>query len=225
VNSATAFIPAVVTARAHSVGRFRIGFGTRFFVALLIGLVWVVPAAWSPRLIAVMFLWDGLFLLLWLQDLLRLPKPGELELKRVWHSPPSLGVRSKVSVELHNFGRRPVFASVTDETSRALRREPPTVELTVPEGMSASADYEIFPAQRGDLRQLRGQEPLPAESGTSGPRHANVRVFGDRTDRYRIAGCVVAVDTWGNLITNIRAELFSGRPTDTARNPSPELHR
>ena len=134
MNSAPTFIPPVATARAHSAGRFRIGFGTRFFVALLIGLVWVVPAAWSPRLIAGMFVWDGLFLLLWLQDLLRLPKPGELELRRVWHSPPSLGVRSKVSVELHNFGRRAVFARVTDETSRALRREPPVVELAVPAG-------------------------------------------------------------------------------------------
>ena len=87
MNSAPTFIPAVASARAHSAGRFRIGFGTRFFVAILIGLVWVVPAAWSPRLIAGMFIWDGLFLLLWLQDLLRLPKPGELELRRVWHSP------------------------------------------------------------------------------------------------------------------------------------------
>jgi uncharacterized protein (DUF58 family) len=98
-----------------------------------------------------MFIWDGLFLLLWLQDLLRLPKPEELELQRVWHSPPSLGVRSKVSVELRNFGRRPVFARVTDETPRALRREPPVVELAVPAGISASADYEILPAPRGDL--------------------------------------------------------------------------
>jgi len=151
VNSGSTFIPPIAAARAHSTGRFRIGFGARFFVALSIGLVWVVPSAWSPRLIAGMFIWDGLFLLLWLQDLLRLPKPRELELQRVWHSPPSLGVRSKVSVELHNFGRRPVFARVTDETSRALRREPPVVELSAPAGGTASAEYEILPAQRGDL--------------------------------------------------------------------------
>jgi uncharacterized protein (DUF58 family) len=151
VNSSPTFIPPVVNARAHSTGQFRIGFGTRFFVALLIGLVWVVPAAWSPRLIAGMFIWDGLFLLLWLQDLLRLPKPGELELQRVWHSPPSLGVRSKVFVELRNFGSRAVFARVTDETSRALRREPPVVTLAASVGGTASAEYEILPAQRGDL--------------------------------------------------------------------------
>jgi len=151
MNPGSTFIPPVASARAHSSGRFRIGFGTRFFVALLIGLVWVVPAAWSPRLIAGMFVWDGLFVLLWLQDLLRLPKPGELELRRVWHVPPSLGVRSRISVELHNFGRRAVFARVTDETSRALRREPPVVELAAPTGGPASASYEILPAQRGDL--------------------------------------------------------------------------
>jgi uncharacterized protein (DUF58 family) len=98
-----------------------------------------------------MFVWDALFLLLWLQDLLRLPKPVELELQRIWHSPPSLGVRSKVSIQLHNFGRRPVFARVTDETPFGVRRKPPTVELAAPAGGIAIAGYEILPAQRGDL--------------------------------------------------------------------------
>ena len=149
--SSASFIPAVAGARAHSKGRFSIGFGTRFFIALLIGLVWVVPAAWSPRLILGMFVWDALCLLLWAQDLLRLPKPGELELRRVWNAPPSLGVRSKVTVELQNFGGRSVFARITDETSRPLRREPPVVEIAAPARGTASAEYEILPAQRGDL--------------------------------------------------------------------------
>ena len=182
MNSGSTFIPPVASARAHSAGRFRIGFGARFFVALLIGLVWVVPAAWSPRFIAGMFVWDGLFLLLWLQDLLRLPKPNALELQRAWHSPPSLGVRSKVSVSLRNFGRRPVFARVTDETPRALRREPPVVELAVPAGNSASADYEILPAQRGDLTlgkiYLRYQSALRlAERWAVADTSASVRVL------------------------------------------------
>jgi uncharacterized protein (DUF58 family) len=151
VNSAASFIPPAASARAHSTGRFKIGFGTRFFVALLIGLIGVVPAAWSPQLIAGMFFWDAIVLLLWAQDLMRLPKPGELELQRVWHAAPSLGVRSKVSVGLHNFGRRAVFARVTDQMPRSLRREPPVVELAAPSNGSASAEYEILPAQRGDL--------------------------------------------------------------------------
>jgi uncharacterized protein (DUF58 family) len=129
-----------------------------------------------------MFVWDGLFLLLWFQDLLRLPKPGEIELRRVWQSPPSLGVRSKVSVELHNFGRRPVFAQVTDETSRALRREPPVIELAAPAGGTASATYEILPAQRGDLPigefYLRYQSALKlAERWAVAETSATVRVL------------------------------------------------
>ena len=182
MNPAATFVPPTARARARSAGRFRIGFGTRFFVALLIGLVWVVPAAWSPRLIAGMFIWDGVFLLLWLQDLLRLPKPSQLELQRVWHSPPSLGVRSKVSVELHNFGPRPVFARVTDETPGSLRREPPVVELAAPAGLSAGAEYEIVPAQRGDLRlgqlYMRYQSALHlAERWAIAETSATVRVL------------------------------------------------
>lgn len=182
MSSVPTFIPPVATSRAHSAGRFRIGFGARFFVALLIGLVWVVPAAWSPRLIAGMFVWDGLVFLLWLQDLLRLPKPGDLELQRIWHSPPSLGVRSNVSIELRNFGRRPVFARVTDETPRQLRREPPVLELAVPTGQSATADYDILPAQRGDLvlgkLYVRYQSALRlAERWAVGATSASVRVL------------------------------------------------
>jgi hypothetical protein len=151
VSSTATFIPPVTAAPARSQGRLRVGFGTRFFVALLMGLVWVVPAAWSPRLIAGMFAWDAVFLLLWLQDFLRLPKPAELELQRIWNSPPSLGVRSSVSVELHNFGRRPVFARVTDETPQSLREEPPVLNLAAPAGLSTRGDYRILPSRRRDL--------------------------------------------------------------------------
>ena len=99
-----------------------------------------------------MLVWDVLFLLLWLRDLLRLPKPSELELRRIWQSAPSLGVRSQVSIELHNFGRRAVFARVTDETPGALRGEPPVLTMAAAAGTFARADYAILPSQRGDLR-------------------------------------------------------------------------
>jgi len=182
MNSTATFVPPVVSARAHSMGRFGIGFGRRFFIVLLLGLAWVVPAAWSPRLIAGMFVWDGVFLLLWLQDFIRLPRPGELELRRVWHSHPSLGARSKVSIELRNFGRRAVFARVTDETPRALRLEPPVVDLAAAAGAVASSDYDVLPARRGDLPMgrfyLRYQGALRlAERWAVADALANVRVL------------------------------------------------
>jgi uncharacterized protein (DUF58 family) len=87
-----------------------------------------------------------------------------------------------VSIELHNFGRRPIFARVTDETPRSLRREPPVVELAVPRGSSASAAYEILPAQRGDLSlgklYVRYQSALRlAERWAVADTQASVRVL------------------------------------------------
>ncbi len=151
MTSHRTLVPATASARARNSQSLGFGFGTRFFIALLIGVVWVVPAAWSPRFIIAMFLWDVLFLLIWLWDLLRLPKPGELELHRVWQAPPSLGVPSDVRIELRNFGKRAVFARVTDEIPRALRPEPPTIPLIAAPGQRASGAYSILPARRGDV--------------------------------------------------------------------------
>jgi uncharacterized protein (DUF58 family) len=98
-----------------------------------------------------MFVWDGLFLLLWVWDLLRLPKPEDVEVSRAWSSPPSLGVASSVALRLHNHGFCTVNAQVIDQTSRALRMEPPTVQLLAAAGRSAENAYAILPSQRGDL--------------------------------------------------------------------------
>lgn len=152
MNSSATFIPPAVSARARNMKRLGFGFGTRFFFAILVGLFWVVPAIWSSRFIAVMFLWNALFLALWLWDLIRMVKPNHLEFQRIWKSPPSLGVPSNVSIEMHNHGRQGIFAQVTDELPRSLRREPPTVEIAAAGGRQASAGYTILPAQRGDLR-------------------------------------------------------------------------
>lgn len=109
-----------------------------------------------------MFVWDGAFLLLWIWDLVRLPKPGDLEVSRVWHAPPSLSAASSVSLELHNRGRRAVRARVTDETPRSLRLEPPTVDLLAAPGRTATADYAILPTQRGNM--LLGKSYLRYQS-------------------------------------------------------------
>src|SRR6267143_2346767 len=79
-------------ARARKLGRFSFAFGPRFFVALLLGLVALGPAWWFRQAIAAMFLWDGVVLGAWLWDLLRLPRPEQLEVQRTWEKRPCLGV-------------------------------------------------------------------------------------------------------------------------------------
>ncbi|MGB8592038.1 MAG: hypothetical protein WCD40_11710, partial [Candidatus Acidiferrales bacterium] len=75
-------VPPAAMARARALGRMPFGFGPRFFVAFLLGFVWLGPAWWVPRLIAAMFLWDGLVVAAWIWDVLRLPRPDQLELRR-----------------------------------------------------------------------------------------------------------------------------------------------
>ena len=43
-------VPQEVSARARALGRIPFGFGPRFFVALVLGFVWLVPAWWSAEI-------------------------------------------------------------------------------------------------------------------------------------------------------------------------------
>ena len=148
-------IPQEAIARGRPLGRLSFGFGPRFFVALVLGLVWLVPAWWFSRFIYAMLLWDLLFFAVWTWDLLRLPAPDQLEMRRVWSLRPTLAVPSYVKIAVRNFGRVSVHARVVDETPAALQLTPAEVELDVPAGASAESQYPILPSQRGDANLNR----------------------------------------------------------------------
>jgi len=67
-----------MAARAGPLGRLPFGMGPRFFVALLSGFLWLVPAWWIPQLIAAMLLWDLLAVVAFVSDLLRMPSRNRL---------------------------------------------------------------------------------------------------------------------------------------------------
>jgi len=142
-------VPPVASALARPLGRIPFGFGPRFFTGLLLGLGWLVPAWWFPRLIAAMFLWDGIILATWLWDLLQLPAPGQIEVRRIWKTRPALASASSVTIELRNTGRIAVRARITDETPLALRLEPAFLELRARPGVT-QAHYPLLPPERGD---------------------------------------------------------------------------
>ena len=148
-------IPQEAIARGRPLGRVPFGFGPRFFVALVLGLVWLVPAWWFSRFIYAMLLWDLLFFAVWTWDLLRLPAPDQLEMRRVWSLRPTLAVPSYVKIAVRNFGRVSVHARIVDETPAALQLTPAEVELDVPAGASAESQYPILPSQRGDANLNR----------------------------------------------------------------------
>src|SRR5258708_8095373 len=126
--------PSVVTARARKLGRFSFAWSSRFFVALLLGFVALGPAWWFRQAIVAMFLWDGIVLAAWLWDLLRLPRPEQLEVRRIWEKRPCLGVPGNVVVEVRNGGRGSIPARIVHETPTQIPREPPDLDFRLKAG-------------------------------------------------------------------------------------------
>src|SRR5260370_4674217 len=119
--------PSAAAARARKLGRFSFAWGPRFFVALLLGFVALGPAWWFRQAIVAMFLWDGVVLAAWLWDLMRLPRPEQLEVRRIWEKRPCLGVPGNVVVEVLNGGGVASASPTAAGAPNQLRREPPDV--------------------------------------------------------------------------------------------------
>ncbi len=152
MNSPRPLVPPEVASCARSLGRMPFGFGPRFFVVLLLGFLWLVPAWWAPKLIVAMILWDGVALVAFGLDLARLPKTHEMEARRSWEHAPSLATLSEVTLAVHNFGRVTTRCTIVDETPVSFRRAPPSLSLAVPRRQLASIKYRILPRERGDVR-------------------------------------------------------------------------
>jgi uncharacterized protein (DUF58 family) len=143
-------VPAESEASAHSYRRFGVAFGDRFFRLLSLGLVWLVPTFVDFRFVYAMLAWDVLVILVWLADLLRLPRPAQLAVKRTWHSPVALSIPSNLDLTLINHSAITVRATLVDTVPLQLRNEPPTLTVTAGSQSEATSTYQICPTQRGD---------------------------------------------------------------------------
>jgi uncharacterized protein (DUF58 family) len=143
--------PQTVSARGKPRGRVGVAFGRRFFLLLLVGLVWVGPAWTNPKYLLGMALWDVLVLLLWVVDLKRLPKPGEIEIRRLWQSTLQLREPTEATLEFGNRGNTEVLVRAQEEAPQGLRKEIPEVDVNIPAGGSQCASYPVCPRERGDM--------------------------------------------------------------------------
>ena len=143
-------LPPAAGARAKPASRAPFAFGRRFFLLLLIGLVWLGPAWAHPQYIGVMFAWDVAALLFWLWDLRRIPPPTQLEIRRIWLEPVQLCVESHVRVEVRNFGKEFILAELFDDLPPAFRSEGFETEIAVPPAETAGVRYSVNPQERGD---------------------------------------------------------------------------
>lgn len=145
-------VPAEAEASANSYKRLGVAFGDRFFVLLLLGLLWIVPAFVDLRFVYALPVWDGLVVLAWLADLAQLPKPSQLRVRRKWRSAVALSIPSNIGLTLTNSSDKTVRATMVDTVPVQLRNEPPTLSAKAGAKSEATVEYRICPVQRGDAK-------------------------------------------------------------------------
>jgi uncharacterized protein (DUF58 family) len=182
MDSSQHLVPTSVSSRGRSSKRIPVAFGRRFFLLLLLGLIWLGPAFANRRFIVAMALWDMLILLIWAWDLEKLPKPEQLQLSRVWTSPVQLSVQSRITLELRNFTATAISASIIDDVPVSLRSEILDTTISGPANGQSSTAYDIYPHERGDAAigntSLRYQSALQiAERWASFATKQTVRVY------------------------------------------------
>jgi uncharacterized protein (DUF58 family) len=150
MSSAAHLVPPPAGARGKISGRVPAAFGRRFFLLLLIGLLWIGPGWSDSRYLLAMLAWDAALMLAWSWDYARLPKPEQLEIRRVWTSPLQLLVETKVALEVQNRGNCYVEVEILDDVPLRLRTEIPKINICIPAGVKAVAEYSVCPRERGD---------------------------------------------------------------------------
>ena len=175
-------VPAAVKSHAKPAKRFPFAFGPRFFLLLLIGLVWIGPAWVDHRYLYAIPVWDAAVVAIWCWDLGRLPRPAQLEVHRIWNTPVQLALPATVRMELHYYGVVPITAQMLDDVPTTFRSETPELSIQASIKDNGSAQYSVRPRERGDARFgdvfLRYQSALRiAERWAVAPLAQTVRVY------------------------------------------------
>ncbi len=175
-------VPPTVTARAERTGRFPVAFARRFYLLFFIGLAWIAPAWRDARFLYALALWDCIVIALWAWDLSRLPKPNQLEIRRVWTEPLGLSNPSTITLEVQNLSSVPISGEIRDQAPQTFTGDFPGGMIAAPACSVARISYPIEPQSRGDARfgdvWLRYRRPLLLAERWSRARLAqSVRVY------------------------------------------------
>jgi uncharacterized protein (DUF58 family) len=152
LSGAARLVPPNVSATATPHGRVPFGFGPRFFLLFLLGLVWLAPAWREPRFFYAMLAWDVFVIVLWFWDLLRIPHASQISVSRMWSAPAAFETESHVALVLRNMGPRTVHARLVDDAPQSFRAAVPDVEIRSTSGKEGREGYPILPSERGDAR-------------------------------------------------------------------------
>ena len=157
-------LPSPIHARARPFGRFGVAFGSRFLLLLIVSLIWIGPGLFDRRFFYGIAAWDIVITAAWLFDVIRLPAPALLTVRRSWLASPSLSVDSTVRLTLVNRSNRSIRARVLDAVPQQLRADAPVLQMVVAPHAETDGEYHVAPSQRGTAElgnaYLRYQSPL-----------------------------------------------------------------
>jgi uncharacterized protein (DUF58 family) len=150
MKTSSQLTPPTVGARGRAPGRISFAFGRRFFLLLLMGLVWLGPAWSNPRFLFAMLAWDAVVFCAWGLDLRRLPRQEQLEMLRVWNSTLQLTCEATLTLQLLNRSECSITAEVQDDVPVSMRGEIPNLTIIAPHGGMGTGTYDVCPRERGD---------------------------------------------------------------------------
>jgi len=182
---------------ARPARQFAFGFGRRFFLLTILGVLWAIPAFHDLRFLWLMAAWDLCAVLAWAIDLSRLPMAHQLVLERSWTGPPSLSNEVEVILQVENLGSARVECSVLDDVPKALRPEPPQVEIKAPARGSGSMSYMVRPLERGDVRL--------------GAAYLRYRSAAQFAERWAVAGIAQTVQVYPDMEESRRNNIYLSR--------------
>jgi len=144
--------PSPVEAAARPRGRFGGGAGPRLLLLAGAGVAWIIPGLWNHDFLYAMLLWDGLLLLAFAADWLRLPRPGALRVRRDWRSPLSIGVRASFDISVINSSAVDLQISIVNDLPPSIWCTAKGAMLSVAGHTTAAASFDYTPGTRGELR-------------------------------------------------------------------------
>lgn len=174
--------PGTVRAACQPRRRFALALTPRAIGLLCAGFLLLVPGFFIPKLSYTMLLWDGLVLLAFVLDLLRLPSPKLLVIERNWLGAPSLDSASEIELAVENQGAVILDCVLTDDLPAALAEKPGSARIRAFPRVAGEARYSVTPRQRGDWQAgsvyVRYRSPLGlAEKWATAPLAQTFRVY------------------------------------------------
>jgi len=149
-STSETLIPPPVSAKTERMKRFAGAFGPRFFLLVVVGLVWLGAAFHNAKFFYALAAWDALAVIAWAIDLAGLPRPSDLTITRRWKSAAALSVPATIEIVLENARRSTVLAALTDNVPQELSTAAPELELKCRSRGEAAGSYQIAPTRRGD---------------------------------------------------------------------------